>query len=119
MTRLSQHGKSIGGPVAGVERVSSWGYIYSCGHSGQACFPDLLRFRSKVAKSLFELQVIGVLWMHGVIVMCFVLAPGRGIAVILVFFSFPGTLNISASFGTSACLHSIPDEAVAIEFIPT
>ena len=26
MTRLAQHGKSIGGPVAGVERVSSWGY---------------------------------------------------------------------------------------------
>jgi hypothetical protein len=79
-------------------------YIYSCGHSGQACFPDLLRFRSKVAKSLFELQVIGVPWMHGVIVMCFVLAPGPGIVVILV---------------SSACLHSIPDEAVAIEFIPT
>lgn len=82
-------------------------YIYSCGHSGQACFPDLLRFRSKVAKSLFELRHWCALdaWCD-----CNVFrAPGPGIVdivVILVFFSFPGTLNINASFGTSACLHS-------------
>lgn len=65
-----------------------------CGHSGQACFPDLLRFRSKVAKSLFELEVIGVPWMHGVIVMCFVLAPGPGIVVKLRHASIPFLMKL-------------------------
>ena len=78
-------------------------YIYGCGHSGQSYFPDPLWFGWKVVKTLFELQVLGVNWMHCVIVMCFVLARGPW--------------NINVSFGTSACLRTIFDE-VAIEFIP-
>ena len=113
MVRPSRHGAISWPPRAGIDGPSvcialrKWIYIYSCGHSGQACFPDLLRFRSKVAKSLFELRHWCALdaWCD-----CNVFrAPGPGIVdivVILVFFSFPGTLNINASFGTSACLHS-------------
>ena len=62
--RPSRHGAISWPPRAGIDGPSvcialrKWIYIYiySCGHSGQACFPDLLRFRSKVAKSLFELR---------------------------------------------------------------